>query len=174
MRYLIGLIASIVLLTGCKVEESEYWTWRRTCSMLREVYQCGMLSMPKVEYEEMRPGLLGYYKGGDTIWINSSLSGKEKVSTLIHEYTHYLQVKRGNLILPGPAKQVCDAEAEAFMFTDVYRRSVDLPLNYPNWWRAYPYCWQYYAPRGSRLYVLELPSGEKLIHIIHEKRNESD
>ena len=59
------------------------------------------------------------------------------------------------------------------MFTDVYRRKAGLRLMWPRWWRAYSYCWQYYAPQGSKLIILELPDGEQLIDIIFGEPHES-
>ena len=128
---------------------NKYKAWIDACEMT--VYYCVGLDMPKVQFEFMRPGLNGYYAGGDTIYVSRRLYGMKQRQTLLHEMVHYLQVKRGGLAVPGLAEPICKAEAEAFAVSDKWAKSIwrkDLVVG-PNWWRPYTHCYQFYTKQRA-------------------------
>lgn len=147
--FIVSMILLIGLLLGCsslefnKQAQVENLAWLDMCQLLidEEVgYACGRLMQPEVVYETMRDGLLGYYEGGNTIYINDTLQSTEKFEVLMHEGIHYVHVQLGIIEVPGPAQQVCWSENEAWTLTGSFYNEDN-----SNWWRAYPYCWQYYA-----------------------------
>lgn len=111
-------------------------------------YLCVDIKTPKVVYEWMRPTLYGYYNGGDTIFINSRISGWDRRETLMHESVHYIQTKIGGAVVPGPAKDICAMEEEAFATVDQWYKDWNQHNRVvgPNWWRPYSHCHQWYNP----------------------------
>lgn len=131
----------------------KYFTWSWACQLVRDsdTGSCVGLLAPKVQYEEMRYGLRGYYDAGDTIFINRQLrKGVDVRATLIHEMIHYIHVQNGTIPLPGPAKEVCWSENEAFTLVDLWLVTIGRPdKQRGDWWGAYPYCWNYYGPSAG-------------------------
>ena len=169
MKRVLILAAMLFSLTlvSCFEGKSE---WDTICPVLAGIeLTCENVERPLVEYfgeEEEESGLQGYYEGGDTIYIRDDLSKKLTSSVIVHEIIHYLQVQNGFLSLPGPSKQVCAAEQQAFQITDIYRETIGLSKVGDRWWKSYWYCWQYYAPPNSQLIILKLPDGEVLIDLV--------
>lgn len=155
-----AIIAALILTIGllaCGVSSVkkqniiEQRAWLDMCQLLidEEVgYACNRLMMPLVVYEEMEPGLLGWYDGGDTIYINADLRSTQLFEVLMHEGVHYVHVQHGIIIVPGPAIQVCWSENEAWTLTGIFYNEDN-----SKWWRAYPYCWQFY---GDTQYLRDL------------------
>lgn len=169
MRRLLMLGACILALSGCMIGTNGDVEYELACDWLENTpLDCGDLPPPAVEYFEqaIEPGLNGYFEGAYTIYISDSLNRKKTSSTIFHEIIHYIQAHRGTLVLPGPAKQICEAEAEAFALTDIYNSYIGLSPIGPDWWKPYWYCWAYYAPPGSSIAVLRLPDGEIIIDLI--------
>ena len=162
VRKLALLALCLILVTSC----AERSHWDRACAYLGNIYSCKGIPEPKIEYRKMRPGLLGYYRGKDTLYISDALTDDRLKIVVFHEMIHYLQVQTGRLTLPGNAEPVCRAEEEAFQITDVYREILGMTRIGDYWWRNYPYCWRYYAPKGSRVLVLDLPHSDDLIIFI--------
>jgi hypothetical protein len=139
--------------TAPSLEETTNDIFEDACRMLVQ-YECGDLAPPKVEFfeAETEPGLRGYYGGGGIIFISNRLEGDDRDMTIFHETVHYIQWQVGGLKLPNTARNVCAAEDEAFLTTDVWiemvRKRPDLKRG-PDWWKAYPYCWSIYAPLGA-------------------------
>lgn len=149
MKYFIATLILVVGLLGCgltkiqKQAQYESIAWLDMCQLLTEEavgYKCNRLMPPLVAYEEMEPGLLGWYDGSDTIHISVELRGVDLSEVLIHEGVHYVHVQHGIINIPGSAKEVCWSENEAWTLTGIFYNE-DNSL----WWRAYPHCWQYYA-----------------------------
>lgn len=126
---------------------ARYTSWTVACELTP--YSCIGVEVPKVVRVKMRKGLLGYYDGGDSVFINIDLmNGIQTKEVLVHEMIHYLQAKVGGLKVPGPAEPICRAEEEAFTLVDKWL----LEIGYknmvvgPNWWYPYQHCWPYYNP----------------------------
>jgi len=148
-----GLIASFILLVGIfgcattgenyKQEQLNGVAWAITCDLLENEgigYLCMRMMPPMVHYEKMRPGLYGYYDGGPMIYVNSELNQQKTINVLIHEQVHYIHVQLQILSIPGPAREVCWSENEAWKIEGLYSGQ-DNSL----WWKYYPHCWEWYA-----------------------------
>jgi len=144
-RIIALLILTVLSFSSCTEED----VFEEFCRTLSGVYSCDGIAMPKIVYEEMRKGLQGQYRGGDSIYINEELEGLQKKSVLFHEFVHYLQVQVGTLRVPGPPAEICDAEAEAFALTDAWRAANGMERIGENWWKPYWYCWEYYGSAGG-------------------------
>ena len=131
--------------------KDKYISWINACEYAR--YSCIDVDLPKVQYKKMRRGLLGYYDGTDTIYIRAGLSGDERREVLMHEMVHYLQKQVGGLRVPGPAKEICTAEEEAFTTVDEWLKDsgLDNLIVGPNWWRPYAHCHPYYNPEWKNM-----------------------
>ena len=129
------------------VNKHKYEMWFEACDYTP--YTCVGVPVPKVVLEEMRPGLLGQYRGGDTVYIRKGLTGVRLKEVLLHEMIHYLQKQVGGLTVPGPAKEICAAEEEAFTQTDKWLidNGYDFLVVGKNWWKPYSHCWQWYDPK---------------------------
>ena len=167
MKRLALLLLPLLLLAGCPAKKDT--PWDVACRMLRDVYSCEGIPEPNIKYFDDEPGApYGYYEGGDTIFINRIRQGWEWQETVFHETVHYLQHMVGNLELPGPARDVCAAEEEAFRVTDIY---LELVLERPedkvgdDWWAPYWYCWEFYAPAGSIGIFIADDDGNAIIRI---------
>jgi hypothetical protein len=156
-------LLAVTLLSGFDSSETakfyremklKYDTWISVCLNLDQ-YSCIMLAVPKVEYKVMRRGLLGYFDGSDTVYVNKTLKGDKRRATLYHEMVHYLQHERGGLQVPGPAEPICRAEAEAFKETDEWLEAIgrrDLKRG-PKWWRPYRHCYPWYGPKSGGFWI---------------------
>lgn len=149
MRMLV-LLAALLATTATYAasnwrDVAKYEVWIEACFYTQ--YSCVGVSVPKVVYQKMRPGLLGRYAGGDTVYVNRTLSRLQTKATLHHEMIHYLQAVNG-LKVPGPAKEICQAEAEAFALTDKRWVRMGMPNKQrgPNWWRVYSHCHKWFDP----------------------------
>lgn len=164
VRTLVRTTLLILIGLGLASCHNDKDTWDTTCLMYdafeasegRAEGACNQVDAPVVVYEEMRDGLWGYYDGGDTIFINSELAGMDQQATLIHEGVHYLDAQWLGLVVPGPAAEICASEDKAWLIEGVWWEMHDRPENArPEWWRSYPWCWQYYAPSTFTLTLQE-------------------
>lgn len=142
------LAAALLLLPACAGMESPSdrlteFAWSETCQLIEEErdYTCAGVAMPKVKYESMRPGLYGYYDGGDTVYVNRDLARNDRLTTLIHEMIHFVHVQQEMIPIPGPAVEVCWSENEAWLLEGIYSGKDNT-----NWWISYTHCWPYYDP----------------------------
>ena len=83
---------------------------------------------------------MGYYEGGDIIYIRKGLSVRDTMEVLIHEQVHYLHDQLQMIEIPGPAKEVCWSENEAWTIEGLWSGDDN-----SKWWKQYPYCWEWYA-----------------------------
>jgi len=129
--------------------------WFEAC--IQTQYTCGRLTVPNVVRENMRPGLLGQYRGGDTIYVRRGLMGLRLKEVLMHEMVHYIQSKIGGLEVPGYAKEICAAEAEAFATVDQWL--IEIGADYlvvgPDWWKPYTHCWKWYDPKWDSYSLID-------------------
>jgi len=127
----------------------KYTSWINACRYTK--YTCAALKTPRVVYKQLRPGLLGYYDGGDTIYIKLGVRGWLRKEILMHESVHYIQKHIGGLVVPGPPYGICKAEAEAFGAVDKWL--IDNGKNNmvvgPDWWKPYTHCWKWYDPNWN-------------------------
>lgn len=123
-----------------------YGMWLEACTWTQ--YSCFGIEPPIVVYERMSANLYGYYDGGDTIYVNSTERSGQRRATIFHETVHYLQVQVGGLRVPGPAREVCMAEEEAFAETDEFwiRHGKPQYIRGERWWEHYEYCKRWYDP----------------------------
>lgn len=154
MKKLLVLIAALMATTATAgspgshvqyvAQKMRYDIWIEAC--LYTKYDCTGVAVPKVQFKKLRQGLYGYYDGSDTVYVSSAVSRLQKKATLYHEMIHYLQVQKGGLRVPGPAKEICAAEAEAFAEGDKRWDRLGKPSKKrgPNWWLPYQHCWKYY------------------------------
>ena len=149
MKALLSITIILVGLLGCtttgyKQAELPEVAWRDMCALLETesvAYQCMRMMPPKVAYEDLRPGLYGYYAGGDTVVVSSNISREDQLRTLIHEDIHYLHAQLQLIVVPGPAEEICWSENEAWTLEGIYSGKDN-----SQWWLNYPHCWQWYAP----------------------------
>lgn len=143
---IIAFICTIAFAASCESEDP----WKTTCELYEqyeEAQVCENLEPPKIKYEEMAPGLMGYYDGGDTIHISRDVKGQDRFAVILHEMVHYLDAVWGGLKVPGPAALVCKSEDKAWFLEGVWWGMVGKPQNArPDWWKSYPHCWPYFAP----------------------------
>lgn len=142
-RFPAAALVVVTLLSSCsllKPKTPEEYGWETMCRLVdREYgYSCKGIELPKVVYEPMEGGLQGWYGGGDTVHVREGLPLEDRMATLIHEYVHYLHVQLDMLIVPGPAREICWSESEAWHITELVTGK-----DTSNWWRAYPHCWQF-------------------------------
>ena len=151
--FVIGMIACLLTTTVGAADATTYRenkmrfdTWLEVCEFTQ--YSCQGVKVPKVVFEKMRRGLLGYYDGSDTVFVNSEVSWEQKRATLYHEMTHFLQAEVGGLVVPGRAEPICQAEAEAFAEGDARWERMGQPEKKrgPNWWRPYTHCHKWFDP----------------------------
>ena len=125
-----------------------YDTWIEACFRVERLH-CGTLAAPKVVYERMSSRLYGYYDGSDTVYVNKSISASLKREVLLHEMIHYVQSVVGKVKVPGPAKEICAMEEEAFRLVDEWL--VDMGWEDrqrgPDWWKSYRHCYKFYGPK---------------------------
>lgn len=115
-------------------------------------YSCIKVPVPEVKYVRMQPGLLGYYDGGDTVYIKRGMRGIRRKAVLMHESVHYLQTQVGGLRVPGYAKEICRAEEEAFAAVDNWLIDTkrDSYKVGSKWWVPYKHCRQWYDPKWPK------------------------
>jgi hypothetical protein len=87
----------------------------------------------------------GQYRGGDEIFVDYTLHGMDKYTTIAHEMMHYIQHRRGRLILPGLTRNVCYAEAEVHGAIDWWMYDNDLTryILGDSWVKPYRACWKF-------------------------------
>ncbi len=144
------LLALLVLLGLSNIRPASVSTiWDDVCSMMRLEYSCVDMPMPKRELVEMEDSEHGEYDGGDVLKISDSMSWAEQRATTFHEMVHYLQVQSGEYVIPGYPKDICEAEAEAYVVSDVYRIVLGLEPVGQDWWKPYYWCWEFYGSEGG-------------------------
>jgi hypothetical protein len=147
MKKTLALVAVLLLMVGCEKSNA----WNDTCSIYNDYLDdgtdvCADLDAPEIVTEDMYGGLQGYYEGGDTIYIREGLTALERLSVIIHEMVHYIDVHTFGLEVPGYASQVCASEERAWFIEGVWWGMQGKPENArPDWWKNYPYCWEWYA-----------------------------
>lgn len=149
-----AMLISTLLWVGCEGGDP----WSETCKLYSdyaEMEMCENVEEPKIVYEKMRQGLMGYYDGGDTIYVNEELKGKDRFATILHEMVHYIDAAHG-LPVPGPASLICKSEDTAWFLEGVWWGLQGQPDKArPDWWKSYPHCWQWYAPQQFELSTAE-------------------
>ncbi len=150
MKTLIAFFILVGGIFGCattgdnyKQEQLNGVAWAITCDLLENEgigYLCMRMMPPMVTYEKMRPGLQGYYGGGPMIYVNSELNQRKTIHVLIHEQVHYIHTQLQILEIPGPTKEVCWSENEAWYIEGLYSGEDN-----SRWWIYYPHCWEFYA-----------------------------
>ena len=174
----IGLVCLILgALSSCSTEDP----WSDTCRLYdayeesegRAAGACDEVTAPEIVYEEMAGGLMGYYDGDNTIHVNDELRGDDKFATVIHEMVHYLDTMWLGLVVPGPAQEICISEDKAWFIEGVWWTMEGHPENARlDWWKSYPHCWPYFAPKTFQLtlqeWIIIMELGDELIDIIVE------
>lgn len=97
--------------------------WNDLCFEYRADVSCIGIHVPKIAKfrpNPMRPGLAGYYDGGDTVYLRSTLKGYAREEVLAHEMSHYLDEQLDMTVIPGPAKQICFSEKRAWAVSDAF------------------------------------------------------
>lgn len=125
---------------------AKYKAWFQACDYTD--YSCIGVNPPQVVSEYMQWGLLGYYDGTGTVYVNRRLRGQQLNATLMHEMVHYLQKMVGGLEVPGYAEPICHAENEAFAVVDLWLEDhgyQDL-MRGDTWWKPYRHCYPWYKP----------------------------
>ena len=74
-----------LLLTGCK--EAGQSEWENLCAWVSLIpLSCEGIERPKVVYFKAadQPGMNGYYRGGNLLYISDKLEGKKKSATIFN------------------------------------------------------------------------------------------
>lgn len=112
-------------------QSMRYRAWNSLCFDYARMTDRSCLGVPtpKVKRATMEDRLRGYYDGGDTVYINRKLTGRQARATLIHEMSHYLDTMLGlNPKMPvkvsnKPAVfKLCMSEKRAWDLTDQHWR----------------------------------------------------
>jgi hypothetical protein len=124
---------------------TKYRMYNMLCFELRDI-DCGDTPAPNVKtfkQNPFRPGLMGYYNGGDIIYIRQDLRGKDREEVLAHEMSHYLDVMLFDLEVPSSnVLAICTSEKVAWAVSDAYWTK----YNYPKyvvgktWTEWYSHC----------------------------------
>lgn len=123
---------------------AKWIAWDMLCFELRDV-DCSGVKAPEVrtfQQNPFRPGLMGYYQGGDTIYIRADLKGANREEVLAHEMSHYLDVILLDTPVPGPARDICFSEKRAWAVSDAYWTKYGHPNKVvgSNWADWYSHC----------------------------------
>jgi len=105
-----------------RLERARYRVWHDLCFEYRDISCLGMVP-PKIESfnpNPLRPGLLGFYDGSDTIYVRSNLGGWDLEEVLAHEMSHYWDSEAGITEIPGPALDICFSEKRAWAVSDAF------------------------------------------------------
>jgi len=137
---------------------TKYRVYNMVCFELRSI-DCSGVPAPNVEVfsrNPLRPGLAGFYRGGDTVYIRDDLMGREREEVLAHEMSHYLDVMVYGMVVPNVAEVVCVSERDAWAVSDAYWRKYGyfgkiIGKKWVNWYR---HC----TPLKDVLYPNEIPS----------------
>lgn len=111
-------------------KRANYRMWARLCTEYRREVDCSDMAMPRVELfrpNPWRPGLQGYYRGGDVVYVRSDLYAGRFEEVLVHEQSHYMDMELGLFgAIPAPYSdhesifKLCDSERRAWAITDTY------------------------------------------------------
>jgi len=123
---------------------AKYRMYNMLCFELRDI-DCGATPAPKVltfKTNPFRPGLQGYYDGGDTIFIRNNLRGKHREEVLAHEMSHYLDAEILGMEIPGKALPICFSEKRAWAVSDAYWTKYNHPRKVvgSKWTKWYKHC----------------------------------
>ena len=174
-KFLAGALVGVLIVLGLqdydqvKTQKLNAEGWETVCTFIDNYeYNCeGLIAPYIVEFpNEGNEGYHGWYDGGSAIFVNESLEGIDRASTIFHEMIHYIHKQQGLVEIPGPAEQVCWSENEAFKLEDIWLTALGYPeLARPDWWVGYSHCWPYYGtPEYQQFYLLfELLLGEVII-----------
>ena len=161
MKKLLVLIAAILATTAALADKpyppkrmyDVYNAWNMVCFELRDV-DCTGMKVPKVltfEPKPRRKGLMGYYTGGDTIWVRENLRQKSMEEVLAHEMSHYIDMKLGllNPVFNSDLSR-CFSEKRAWAVSDAYNRVYGKYSRIvgSEWTRWYTHC----TPYRDKLY----------------------
>lgn len=106
-----------------------YRAWLALCFDYRPGVGCTGLDVPKINYfrpNPFRPGLAGYYDGGDTVHLRRGMKYTEREEVMLHEMSHYLDQQRGLAKIPvyvGDEEGLfllCKSEATAWGISDAF------------------------------------------------------
>ena len=138
----------------------KYRMWDKLCNDFRPNASCQGIKPPRIflfSPNPLRPGLAGYFDGGDVVYIRTTLYGDEREEVVAHEMSHYLDFELGLLpelpVFVGDREatfQLCLSEKVAWGVSDDYWRSA---FNFRNvvgkkWTSWYKHC----RPFKDRLY----------------------
>lgn len=141
----------------------KYKAWNMACELTPET--CLGFAAPEIKYEKMRGGLMGYYDGTNTIFINIDLSGDRQMATAIHETIHYIHFMNELVDVPayfanpGSIEKLCWSENQAFTLTDIWLEANGSRPVGPNWWKPYWHCAPYYDPEWELWqWIIDMPT----------------
>lgn len=104
-------------------ERMRYRVWLDLCLDYRTEVSCGNIRPPQIKIFQpspFRPGLMGFYAGGDTIYLKRGLTITQREEVYAHEASHYLDASLGMTNVPGTAEEVCFSEKRAWAVTDMF------------------------------------------------------
>jgi hypothetical protein len=129
----------------------KYRMFDKLCFDLRDV-DCTGITPPRIflfQKNPMRPGLAGYYDGGDIVYIRKDLYGDQREEVLAHEMSHFVDNELG-LLPPMPVFSgdtdgiigLCMSEKRAWAVSDNYWRSAFQPKKVvgKRWTSWYAHC----------------------------------
>lgn len=130
-------------------QKIRYESWIMLCLDLRDV-SCEDVPPPKVRTflpKPTRPGLSGFYQGGEAVFVRSNLTGHELREVLAHEMSHYLDMYViPGFTVPGRALPICKSEARAWSVSDNYQIMYGDPTKVvgQTWVSWYAHCTPYW------------------------------
>jgi len=144
------------------VQMARYRVWLDLCLDYRGDVDCSGMSVPKIKTfrpNPFNPGLAGYYKGGDVVYVRSNLMYVEREEVMAHEMSHYLDVQLGITNVPGYAKEICFSEKRAWRVSDLFWQRQGYAADSSKmvgskWTKWYSHC----TPFQSELYPDEFPA----------------
>ena len=151
-KFLAGL-SLVLMLSACSFKSAaqEEAVWEDACVLysvsLKEIADvdtdvCEDIVRPEVRYYvDPEDSRWGYYAGTSYVYVKRHLKGLDKLSTLFHEYIHYIDKMKLGVRVPGDAYEMCYGEARAYYLEDLWYelQGVETPQN-PNWLQYYPQC----------------------------------
>lgn len=128
-----------------QINRIRFRVWSDLCMEYRKV-SCAGMPVPQVEVflpNPVRPGLMGFYDGSDTVYVKKDLRGYELEEVLAHEMSHYWDVQAKWTRVPGPAREVCFSEKRAWAVSDKVNAKYGRDLIGSKWVQWYFHCTPY-------------------------------
>ena len=130
--FLLGLV---VLLSSCAAgpkvvtqADAANEAWAFVCQ--HSGYSCRGLEAPHIVTTDLDVfGAYGLYFGSSIIYFHDGLDVNTPfgVSVMVHEMTHYLQAKRGGVVIGRSRGEMCLAEVEAYQVSNLYMKAHNGP-----------------------------------------------